>query len=76
MRLGRKPGYELQQLAAELSYRAAQVEKLMSIDPELAKFAAFADLVEDLDELANHASKAARCVDYLCNAREPLDELR
>jgi hypothetical protein len=73
MKSGRTPDYELQQLAAELSNRAAQVEKLMSVDPELAKFAALADLAEDLDELAQQASMAARGAGYLRNAREVLD---
>jgi hypothetical protein len=76
MRLGRTPDYKLQQLAAELSNRAALVEKLMSIDPELAKFAALGDLADDLDELAKKASMAARCAGYLRNARETLDRLR
>ncbi len=76
MRLGRTAEYELQQLAAELYNRTAQVEKLMSRDPELAKFAALADLVEELDELANQASMAASCAGYLRIARETIDGLR
>jgi hypothetical protein len=76
MRSDRTPDYNLQQLAAELSNGVAQVEKLMSIDPELARFAALADLAEGLDELAHYASQAARCASYLRNARETLDGLR
>ena len=76
MGLGRTPEYELQQLTAELSNGAARMEKLMWIDPELTKFAALAELVDDLDELADRASMAANCAVYLRNARETVDELR
>jgi len=76
MRLGRTPEYELQQLAAELYNRTARMEELMRVDPELTKFAALAELADDLDELAIRASKAASCAGYLRNARETLDGLR
>ena len=73
MGLGRTPDYELQRLAAELSNRAAQVEKLMLINPELAEIGALPELADDLDEVANRASMAARYAGYLRNARETLD---
>jgi hypothetical protein len=72
MKFGGTPEYELQKLSAELYNWAGQVERLLSVDPELTKFAALAELADGLDELSRQASTAARCAGYLGNARGAL----
>jgi alkyl sulfatase BDS1-like metallo-beta-lactamase superfamily hydrolase len=65
----------VQILSAELYNWAGLVEKLMSIDPELAEFAALAELADSLDDLSRQVSTAARRAGYVRNARETLDGL-
>jgi hypothetical protein len=76
MRFGRASYYDLQILSAELYNWAGQVDQLMSVDPELTKLAALAELADGLDDLARRASTAATCAGYLRNARETLNGLR
>ncbi len=75
MRRAKEPDYRLQRLAAELSNKVAQVDQLMSEDPELARLAELAELADYLDYGALQANVAAIRAADLRNAREILDSL-